>query len=133
MRIASLLLASCVATAAAAAHRMDLEVPTRVYKPFAISISLDRPGAMEALKAANPDHYRRAVGILRVASDMPCEGVPRVIQADFNAALAQCEGATIRTSYPAQRDVAFVLDGTRYTKRVVLNEREVLVPLANTP
>ena len=130
MRIASLLLASCAA-AAAAAGPVDLKVPIHVVRPYDVSISLDRPGALEALQASNPDHYRRAVGILRVASDMPCEGVPRVIQADFNAALAQCEGATIRTSWPAQRDVAFVLDGTRYTARVFLNEREALTPLAD--
>lgn len=131
MRIAPLLLASCVATAAAAGP-MDLKVPIHVIRPHDVSIPLDGPGALEALKATNPDHYRRAVGILRVASDMPCDGVPRVIQADFNAVLAQCEGATIRTSWPAQRDVAFVLDGTRYSARVFLNEREALVPLANT-
>ena len=132
MRIAALLLPACLAPAAVAAEPMDLEAPVRVIVPFERSVSLDRPGALEALKASNPDHYVRAVGILRVASDMPCEGLPRVIQADFKAALSQCEGALLKTSWPAQRDVAFVLDGTRYTKRVFLNARESLVPLANT-
>jgi len=130
MRIASLLLASCVATAATAAQWADLKMQVQASPRFVPSIALDRPGALEKLKATNPDHYQRAVGILRVASDMPCEGVPRVIQADFKAALAQCEGAMIRTSWPAQREVAFVLDGTRYSARVFLNQREALTPLA---
>jgi len=128
VRIASLLLPACLATAAVAAP-VDLKAPVRVVEPFTSSVSLDAPGALAALKASNPDHYRRAVGILRVASDMPCEGLPRVIQADFEAALSQCEGALLKTSWSAQRDVAFVLDGTRYTKRVRLNEREAFVPL----
>ena len=128
MRLASLLLAACAATAAAAD---DLAPPAAPAFRLIASISLDRPGALEALRATNPDHYRRAVGILRVAREMPCEGLPRVIQADYQAALAQCEGALIRTSWPAQRDVAFVLDGTRYNKRVFLDAREALVPLVN--
>ena len=131
MRIGTLLAALLAAGTVAAADRADLHVPIHVVQPYANSVSLDKPGALAALEASNPDHYARAVGILRVASDMPCEGLPRVIQADFKAALDQCEGAILRTSWPAQRDVAFVLDGTRYTKRVTLSEREVLTPLVN--
>lgn len=132
MRIAAWFVLTLAAGPVAAADSPGTPAPIRVLQPFESSVSLDRPGALDALKAANPAHYERAVGILRVASEMPCEGLPRVIQADFQAVLAQCEGAMLRTSWPAKRDVAFVLDGTRYTARVTLTEREVLVPLVGS-
>ena len=91
--------------------------------------SLDGPGALEALKASNPGHYTRAVAILELASEMPCEGAPRILQTQVEAASVACRASRIYTSWPAQRDVTFVLDDTLYSARVVLREREKLAPL----
>ena len=91
--------------------------------------NLDRPGALEALKAANPAHYTRAVAILELASEMPCDSAPQVLQVQAEAASVACRGSNIYLSWPAQRDVTFVLDETLYSARIVLKEREKLAPL----
>ena len=91
--------------------------------------NLDRPGALAALKAANPGHYARAVAILELASEMPCDSNPQVLQVQAEAASVACRGSNVYMSWPAQRDVTFVLDETMYSARVVLKERERLQAL----
>ena len=83
------------------------------------AVDLDRPGALETLKASNADHYRRAVGIINASYGKSCQ-VPefdRYIRAKFDAKTAAC-GALVKTSYPPQRQLSFVLDGTVYSKTV---------------
>jgi hypothetical protein len=126
MRTAFIAAAALILASSMPAARADPAVGA-VLAP-ANGVRLDAPGALEALRAANPEHYARAVGILRVAAEMPCEGLPRVIQADFQAALAQCRGALLLTSWPAQRDVSFVLGDTLYAARITLVERERITP-----
>jgi hypothetical protein len=125
MRIAMGLVASALGIGCA--HAVDDEAlpGVRVVSPH----SLDRPGALDALKANNPSHYTRAVAILELASEMPCEGAPRILQTQGEAAQVACRASRIYTSWPAQRDVTFVLDDTLYSARVVLRERERLAPL----
>src|SRR4051812_47125230 len=93
------------------------------------AMSLDRPGALDALREANPGHYERAVAILGLASEMPCEGVPEVLRAQqLEATSIACRPSVIFTSWPAKREVSFALDGIRYTARVELRERERMEP-----
>ena len=82
-------------------------------------VDLDQPGALDTLKASNPDHYRRAVGIIDASYEMPCE-VPafdRFIRTRFDATRAAC-GALVKTSLPPQRLLSFRLDGTTYSRTV---------------
>ena len=83
------------------------------------AVDLDRPGALDALKVANPDHYRRAVGIIDASYEMSCQ-VPafdRFIRARFEATRTAC-GALVKTSLPPQRLLSFRLDGTTYSRTV---------------
>ena len=89
---------------------------------------LDSPGAMEALAATNPEHYRRAVGIIRAAQTMPCGLKLRALMARYEARDVRCSPALLFTSYPAKRDLAFTLDATPYALRVSLVDDAVLMP-----
>jgi hypothetical protein len=107
MKMTSMLL--CAATLAA--------IPAVAQSP---ALRLDRPGALEALAAANPDHYRRAVEIIRVAQAMPCGKRLLMVAAKHDGKITQCAAALILTSYPAKRDLAFTLDDTPYMMRVTM-------------
>ena len=125
MRIATGLVMAALGIGCAYAVTPEELAAVRVVTPF----SLDTPGAMSALKTSNPGHYARAVAILELASEMPCEGEPRILQTQVEAARVACRPANIYTSLPAKRDVTFVLDDTLYRARVVLREREKLEPV----
>jgi len=82
-------------------------------------VDLDRPGAMDALKASNPEHFRRAQGVLDVAYHKGCH-VPefeRFLHAQFDAARPYC-GPLVKTSYPPQRMIRFHIDGVAYSKTI---------------
>lgn len=106
--------------------------------PAAVTViaarSLDAPGALDALRESNPAHYERAVTILGLASEMPCEGLPRVLRTrEAEAASIACRPSRVFTSWPAKREVSFTLDGTLYSARVELRQREKLEPLQRRP
>jgi hypothetical protein len=77
-------------------------------------IYLDRPGALEALEAENPAHFRQALEFLRAAERTPCKMLPKVIEAKFDPADFSCAPTLLMTSFPPKRQVAFTLDDTRY-------------------
>ena len=91
-------------------------------------LSLDRPGALEAIEAANPDHHQRIVGILRASREMPCaaDHLYRLV-VDFDARDARCSRPLLM-SLPAQRRLMFKLDDQRYVATVRMNEHARLVP-----
>jgi hypothetical protein len=125
MRIMAGMAVAALGIGAAQAVEPQELAAVRVVSPW----TLDTPGALAALKESNPGHYQRAVAILELASEMPCEGAPRILQTQVEAASVACRASRIYTSWPAQRDVSFVLDDTLYSARVVLREREKLTPL----
>jgi hypothetical protein len=90
-------------------------------------ISLDRPGALEAIEATNPDHHQRLVGILRASQEMPCasDHLYRLV-VDYDARDARCS-KTLLTSLPAKRRLSFTLDGQAYVATVEVTERARLV------
>ncbi len=82
-------------------------------------VDLDRPGAMDALKTSNPEHYRRAQGVIDVAYHKGCH-VPefeRFLRAQFDASRPYC-GPIVKTSYPPQRMIRFHIDGVAYSKTI---------------
>ena len=90
---------------------------------------LDLPGAMEAVKKDQPDHYRRITEILKVASDLPCqEGeFGRVVEAKYEARDGRCSFA-VMTSYPPKRRLSFTLGDTRYSTVVTMRETSSVAP-----
>lgn len=91
-------------------------------------VSLNAPGAMERIKAANPAHYEAIQGIVAGLARNPHATDPRWIQTSFGAKDVSY-GMALLTSYPPKRDIGFTLDGTRYQGRVTLDSGRVyLVP-----
>jgi hypothetical protein len=91
------------------------------------AISLDRPGALEAIEASNPDHHQRILGILHASREMPCSSDHLYrMQVHYEARDAKC-GKTILTSLPARRRLLFTLDGQAYVATVELAERSRVV------
>ena len=84
-----------------------------------LDVDLDRPGAMDALKASNPEHYRRAQGVIDTAYFKGCH-VPefeRMLRTQFDASRPYC-GPVVKTSYPPQRTIRFHIDGVAYSKTI---------------
>ena len=81
-------------------------------------VDLDAPGALDALRTQQPDHYRKVVAILEAVEKRPdVEALGRWIETTFDAR----DVASLRywrVSDPPVLDVAFTLDGTRYKARV---------------
>jgi hypothetical protein len=83
---------------------------------------LDLPGAMERLQAGNPDHYRKVEAILAGLSRCPAASdAADLLRVKFEARDVFVS-AFFRTSYPAKRDVSFVLDDTRYVGRLAMDQ-----------
>lgn len=99
-----------------------LNVPTEV-------VNLDHPGAMEALKAANPDRHRRVEGVIQAAYSMNC-GVPefeRFLRTKYEATRPIC-GPIVKTSYPPQRVLHFQIGDTSYSKTVYFEVKRPETP-----
>jgi hypothetical protein len=96
-------------------------------------VNLDTPGAFDALKRDNPDHYRRATGIIQVAESEVCQPkrFAEIVRVQFAADKAGC-AALIKTSYPAKFDLGFTLDSIRYSYTATLEPAEKLLPAKNS-
>lgn len=96
-------------------------LPNASAEPFApiASIDLNRSGVVERLRISNPVHYEKIGKILDGLTQRPYDDVPRWINASFDAKRANYS-PVLKTSFPAQRDLAFTLDYTTYRARVTL-------------
>jgi hypothetical protein len=84
------------------------------------TINLDAPGALEAVAAANPGHYRKLVEIIRVSSEIDCTAMPARLYVKFGATGACTAPNLLMTSFPAKRHVRLQLDDTAYETNVVI-------------
>jgi hypothetical protein len=92
------------------------------------AVDLNEPGAMERLEQANPGHYETIRRIMAGLFTRDDREVPRWLQTTF-AAHEISYAPILLTSAPAQRRLAFALDGTRYRAVVTLSHvRGVIVP-----
>ena len=106
MKIATLLLVTgCVAAGEA-----------RAQKTY---ISIDRPGALEAIERDNPAHYRKIVESLRIAQHASCETLPGILKVQLDIESAQCSAYMLRTSLPPKAYVSFTIDDVTYASNVV--------------
>ena len=76
-------------------------------------IDLDRPGALEALERDNPAHFAKVQRILQEAPRLPVSSVQGWIRTQFDAREVTAP-YLLKTSLPAQANISFVLDDTRY-------------------
>lgn len=89
---------------------------------------LDDTPSLERLREAKPEHYKRAVEILRIASEESCETALKVVPVRYDAKEMRCSPGLLLTSYPAKREVFFRLDDDAYAAHVVVAPKEKLVP-----
>jgi len=82
-------------------------------------VNLNRPGALESLRASNPVHYGIVLNVLDGLKQQPDEDVPRWIVANFRARTAAYSAFAL-TSFPAQKDLSFALDQVIYRARITL-------------
>ncbi len=107
--------AGCLAFVALSAAALDVVVR----KPGGW-VDLKREGALERLEAEHPIRYARVAQVLRAAEHPSCENrAVRVMKVRHELNDMYC-GFTILTSFPAKRDVSFVLDDVGYIARVTL-------------
>jgi hypothetical protein len=83
------------------------------------TVNLDAPGALDKLRASNPDHYDRVVAAINAAQLHPCETLPDMLKASIRAEGVRCRGAILMTSFPAKLHFAFTLDRVTYVSNVV--------------
>jgi hypothetical protein len=110
---------------AAAADTTVLRIPEGNVRHITIGappgtpeVNLDRPGALERIARQDPALYKRLVGVIQAAEMQPCEHLPKVIEAQFKASVASCEGYNILTSFPPKIHMSFLVDGTLYVSNV---------------
>lgn len=92
-----------------------IAVVALLFASQALAIDLDQPGAMEKLARDDPAHYAKVEKILSEAPYRPFTSMARWIRTEFNATDVNASNL-LKTSYPAQTRLSFVLDGKPYSK-----------------
>jgi len=85
-----------------------------------VGVDLDQPGAMEQLKRQNPRHFAKVEQILLEAPKQSVSSVAGWMRTNFDAKDVQTS-AILKTSYPAQTRISFVLDDTPYSKVIYID------------
>jgi len=92
----------------------DQPVAAVVPKP---AVRLNSAADLAQLRKTNPDHYARAVRLMRSANSLCKPGEPQLQNADGRD--ISCD-MLLLTSYPPKRALSFMLDGTRYVAIVTI-------------
>ena len=98
-----------------------------VFAGPAFAVDLDQPGAMQKLARDNPAHYAKVEKILSEAPHRPYSSVARWIRTEFNATAVDASHL-LKTTYPAQTRLSFVLDGEPYSKVIRIDAPARAVP-----
>ena len=108
---------------AAAAVLSLLAATAQAQAPAPATVDLNRPGALETLRASDPARYDQVSRILQVAERTSCHYMgPEIFKAaGLDVQSANC-GMTLLTSLPAKRYVEFTLDATHYTAIVSMQD-----------
>ena len=105
--------AALLASAAFSAHA-DVKATQRV--------DLDTPGALARVQRDHPEHVRAITEILREAPHQRPQALSGWVRTAFDARMASA--MLIKTSYPPQARLEFVLDDTEYRALVTLRNVE---------
>ena len=93
------------------------------------TVDLDVPGAMERVRAANPDHFDKIAKMIEGVTQQPDTAVPRWLRVNFDARDVNYR-PIVMTSYPPKRRLSFALDDTHYLVVITLiNVDGAIVPL----
>ncbi|HEX5044952.1 MAG TPA: hypothetical protein VFV75_18805 [Candidatus Polarisedimenticolaceae bacterium] len=82
-------------------------------------VNLDRPGAMDALKRENPEHYTAVRGILASVLRQPEPMVEQWIRVTYKAEDVAYSPVLLATD-PPKRTLSFRLDDVRYQTLLTL-------------
>ena len=88
-------------------------------------VDLDSPGALARVQRDNPAHAKAITRILREAPYRRPQGLAGWVRTAFDAKMASA--MLIKTSYPPQARLEFVLDDTAYRAMVTLRNVEPAV------
>jgi hypothetical protein len=88
-------------------------------------VDLDTPGALERVQRDHPAHFRAITEILREAPYKRPQALSGWVRTAFDAKMASA--MLIKTSYPPQTRLQFVLDDTEYRALVTLRNVEPAV------
>jgi hypothetical protein len=108
-----LMLAALLASASLAAHA-GFEASRHV--------DLDTPGALAKVQRDNPAHFRAITRILKEAPERKPQAIVGWVRTAFDARMASA--MLVKTSYPPQARLEFVLDDTEYRALVTLRNVE---------
>lgn len=81
-------------------------------------VDLDTPGALARVQRDHPDHLRAITTILREAPQRKPQAIAGWVRTAFDAKMASA--MLVKTSYPPQARLEFVLDDTEYRALVTL-------------
>jgi hypothetical protein len=121
MRIGSIVLASlvlCTSTAAAA----------QWFSPT--SVDLNVPGALDALRTGNPEHFRKITRLIEEFGRRPAENLLAWVEVRFGVKNPQY-GMPWLVSWPPQRRLSFALDDVRYSMLVPIHQPVTLIYTGN--
>jgi hypothetical protein len=88
-------------------------------------VDLDTPGALARVQHDNPAHFRAIRTILRDAPRIKPQMLAGWVRTAFDAKMAS--SLLVKTSYPPQARLEFVLDDTEYRALVTLRNVEPTV------
>lgn len=88
-------------------------------------VDLDTPGALARVQREHPEHVRAITEILREAPHQRPQALSGWVRTAFDAKMASA--MLIKTSYPPQARLAFVLGDTEYRALVTLRNVEPAV------
>lgn len=84
--------------------------PPKIYKV----VSLNRDGALEALKVSNPGHYAIAQRLIKAAGRVCAPGAPKIQASLYQADDVSCTAGVWYESNPPKRMLTFAVDDTLY-------------------
>lgn len=88
-------------------------------------VDLDAPGALARLRHDHPEHVEAVTRILREAPQRRPQALAGWVRTAFDARMASA--MLIKTSYPPQARLEFLLDDTEYRAMVTLRNVEPAV------
>jgi hypothetical protein len=94
-------------------------------------VDLDTPGALARVEHDHPAHFRTITQILREAPQRKPQTLAGWVRTAFDARMASA--LLIKTSYPPQARLEFVLDDTEYRAMVTLRNVEPALSPAKRP
>lgn len=77
-------------------------------------VDLTERGALQDLKASNPEHYERIVEIIEGLRQKPERAETGWLQVTFDAQNVDLSKLLLRTSNPPKQSLSFTLDDARY-------------------